>query len=830
MSSRDDNVIVKGKVVEEGYRPSEEALKFIAFIRACDIEDNANPEIHYRLADRFFGTHKRVVIESFRGSSKSSLFEWFVLYIAVTGNVHNFGTVNFLAFVGDSAENGVKSFFRNLDTKIFRSDLLQKYLEVVRKTDGEMEIKNVEGKELLLKGYGMKALALDTVLYGRDGETTIRDCSVGDEIFGADGKLTKIIAKSEVFYKDTYEIILMDGRKIIVSGDHINSVVVREGKKHGTEGKVEYVDRDMTTKEIYDYGLVYKDSKKYKRKASGRAGGRTYNKMTKYTRNNYKFFIRNVAPMEYPERDTAIDPYVVGCTISQKIPDKYLRMSVEQRLALLQGIMDTKGTVMTNDNRERVKIHNNNKNLLLGVMKLVRSLGGKATLTNNSREFTYILEVWLNMVMFRDENRKKNHRLDKDTKVPIVCINKIKDKPTQCIAVDNECKQFIVDDYVRTHNTNIRGVRYKGYRPDMIVLDDVTTNEAMTSKIIQDTINDNFYKAIIPAMHPTKHRIYLIGTPISENDILHQTVNNPTWTVHKFPICEKFPCTKEEFKGNWEDRFPYEAVRELYEMYKASGQLQSFYLEYMLQLTDLSTLLVEEEDIKWFDPTIVYKNKEVYNFYISTDFAVSQQETADYSTIGVWAINSDGGWMLVDAICKRQSMDKTMEDLFRFVQIYNPLSVGIETTGQQLGSLDLIIKEGIRRNIYINVARKIGSKGSGSKGIRPTKDKLSRFIQGVQPRFKAGRVYLPRSEDLIGVNRDLYDAVEELKDELSKLTMAAGIKALKHDDMIDLLNMMSEMEIVAPSGTANYHLDKKTNSWIYDEDEEEEEYVSSCIF
>ena len=174
-------------------------------------------------------------------------------------------------------------------------------------------------------------------------------------------------------------------------------------------------------------------------------------------------------------------------------------------------------------------------------------------------------------------------------------------------------------------------------------------------------------------------------------------------------------------------------------------------------------------------------------------------------------------------------MDKSMEDLFRLHQIYNPLSVGIENTGQQLGSLDLIVKDGIRRNIYINIARKIGAGASASKGIRPTKDKLSRFIQGVQPRFKSGRVYLPRNSDLEGTNKALFDLTVEMKDELSKLTMAAGVKALKHDDAIDLLNQMSEMQLVSPSkfgGENSYN--EKTGEW--EEFDEHDDYTSSTIF
>ena len=91
------------------YIPSDEAMKFIAFIRACNIEDNANAEIHYKLADKFFGKSKQIVIESFRGSAKSTIMLWFLIYAAVNGRVHNFGEVEFIAFVGDSAEMELKT-------------------------------------------------------------------------------------------------------------------------------------------------------------------------------------------------------------------------------------------------------------------------------------------------------------------------------------------------------------------------------------------------------------------------------------------------------------------------------------------------------------------------------------------------------------------------------------------------------------------------------------------------------------------------------------------------------------------------------------------------
>jgi hypothetical protein len=517
------------------YLPSAEAVKFIAFIRACNVEDNANAEIHYRLADKYFSKDRQVLIEAFRGSAKSTMMEWYVIYIAAMGNLYNFGRVEFIAFIGDSMENGTKNFFRNIAGKIDRSELLKDLLTIKRKTDSEMELVNADGIDLNLKGYGA--------------------------------------------------------------------------------------------------------------------------------------------------------------------------------------------------------------------------------------------------------------------------------------------------------STNIRGVRYKGARPDMVILDDITTNDAINSETIQNTINDNFYKSVIPALHPTRYKIFFIGTPISERDIIHQLSTNSKWVVHKFPIATKFPCTKEEFEGNWASRFPYEAVLEKYEMYMEAGKSQDFFQEFMLEITDLTTLLVEEEDIQWYDPSVIKKNKQYYNFYISTDFATSTKKSADYSTIGVWAVSSNNDWLLVDGQCIRQTMQENIDDIFKYAKKWKPLSVGIESSGQQGGFISIMQEMMMKRNIWFTFAKKRGSK---EVGIRPIKDKVHRFTTGVQPKFKQNKIWLPKLELCPAVSPRLGPLVEEMVHELSRFTLAGGVKTLAHDDAIDLLNQLSEMDIYTPSSAEDLTTTEITEDglmWqsIWDDDDDDND-VGSTVF
>lgn len=383
----------------------------------------------------------------------------------------------------------------------------------------------------------------------------------------------------------------------------------------------------------------------------------------------------------------------------------------------------------------------------------------------------------------------------------------------------------------RGMSTNFRGLRSKGgARPTLLIADDVLSSEMMTSEALRNTVNTNWYNSVLPALDPMRHKVIFIGTPISEDDLLAQIKSSGTFRVERYPLCTSFPCPESEFNSIWPDRFSYDYTKDMYKQYEAAGKTAAFYMEYLLEVTDLTSRLVDPEDIRWYDPDQIAKNKSNYNYYISTDFATSTKKSADYSAIAVWAINANGDWMLVDGVCVRQTMQDNLEDLFRLVQKWKPISVGIESSGQQGGFISILEDMMFKRNVWFNLARKRGSK---EPGIRPTGDKTSRFVTGVQPMFKQGKVWLPRGELVEKKNTKLYGLLTELENELSKFTLAGGEKKLLHDDAIDTLNQLSEMEIWLPSEAAEEeHVDGHVNDdgEIWWPEPKSNDYDGSTIF
>lgn len=333
--------------------------------------------------------------------------------------------------------------------------------------------------------------------------------------------------------------------------------------------------------------------------------------------------------------------------------------------------------------------------------------------------------------------------------------------------------------------TGLRGTKIFGKRPPLAILDDLISDDDARSQTSMESIKDTVYKGVNFALDPTRRKIIFNGTPFNKDDIMIEAVESGAWDVNVWPVCEKFPCTREEFVGAWEDRFTYDFILEQYENAVALGKVSGFMQELMLRISSEEERLVQDAEIRWYKRQTLLDNRNAYNFYITTDFATTESQHSDFSVISVWALNYNGDWFWVDGICAKQDMGKTINDLFRLVQEYKPQGVGIEISGQQGAFIKWIQEQQLARNIWFTLS---SSEKSGTPGIRPVLNKLTRFNQ-VVPLFKAGKIFWP----------------EEMKSSIIiahflgqiKLATFKGLKG--KDDCIDTISMLMYLNAWKPS-------------------------------
>lgn len=343
---------------------------------------------------------------------------------------------------------------------------------------------------------------------------------------------------------------------------------------------------------------------------------------------------------------------------------------------------------------------------------------------------------------------------------------------------------FVVKGYGA--KTGVRGVSELNQRPKLAFLDDLLSDDDARSATVIAAIEDTVHKAIKYALHPKHNKIIWNGTPFHSADPLYKAVESGAWDVNVYPVCERFPCERADFRGSWEDRFDYDYVLNEYETALLQNQVSSFNQELMLRIMSDEDRLIQEQDLRYYDYSMIEHLIPAMNVYVTTDFATSEKQSADFSTGNAWGYNSNGDWFWLNGFCKRQTMDKNINDLFNLVQNYHPLGVGIEVSGQQGGFIPWIKKEMILRKTFFTIA---SSNNGGKEGLRPTTDKMQRFNVTV-PLFKAGKVFFP--ESLPG-NFALQEMLHELR-----LVSIAGFKS-KKDDQLDNISQLPLLNAYTPT-------------------------------
>lgn len=150
------------------------------------------------------------------------------------------------------------------------------------------------------------------------------------------------------------------------------------------------------------------------------------------------------------------------------IPDIYKNGSIDQRLDLLAGLVDSDGYVSSNGS---LSISTSSVRLACDIQELVWSLGGCARITTKNPTYTYNGELrnghisYNVAIKYQDPQRlsylkRKKDRLPvnyqyKDLKLTVKSIELIRQAEAQCIMVDDPDHLYITNNYVVTHNTVI---------------------------------------------------------------------------------------------------------------------------------------------------------------------------------------------------------------------------------------------------------------------------------------------------------------------------------------------------------------------------------------
>jgi deoxycytidine triphosphate deaminase len=311
-----------------------------------------------------------------------------------------------------------------------------------------------------------KALALDTPVPTPDGWRTIGDLEPGDWVFSPSGREVPVIDVSEVLIgRPCHEVVFSGGTTVVADAGHLWRVRTHDDPPHRR--------RILTTEQLAQ---------------SVRRG------------TGYRWRLDQCRPIQYEERELPIDPYVLGVCVagdqpfprelervgaaatggytansslsstlrrlgvlgSKHIPREYLEASVQQRRALLEGLMDTDGYV---DTLGRCDITTVDRNLAEQYAELIASLGHRpviatktATLYGKVCGLRHEVTFTPREIVFRLPRKRARQLLTQrfNRGRSIVAVRPVDSVPVRCIQVGTDDGMFLITRrFIPTHNSSL---------------------------------------------------------------------------------------------------------------------------------------------------------------------------------------------------------------------------------------------------------------------------------------------------------------------------------------------------------------------------------------
>lgn len=308
-------------------------------------------------------------------------------------------------------------------------------------------------------------------------------------------------------------------------------------------------------------------------------------------------------------------------------------------------------------------------------------------------------------------------------------------------------------------NMKVRGLKYRNFRPDLVICDDLENDEMVESKERREKLARWFNGALLPSLAP-QGKVVVIGTILHYDSLLNNLVDEKRYTGWTKKVYRAIM----DGQALWPEHLNLSQLQVIKENYMREGQGFLFYQEYMNDPVSDEFRKFKFEKIKFFDPK-EQEGKQL-NVYMAIDRAYSMEKTSDFTGIVVVGVDSDNRWYILDSERFKGTEKALIEKIFDLKAFYSPLKVGIEQRSYQYTLKPTLDEEMRRRNNFFTV-EELKDLGK-SKALR---------IESLLPRYEAGGVFFRKDQD-------------EIIDELT--TFPRG----QYDDLIDALAYVSGMAAV----------------------------------
>jgi len=268
----------------------------------------------------------------------------------------------------------------------------------------------------------------------------------------------------------------------------------------------------------------------------------------------------------------------------------------------------------------------------------------------------------------------------------------------------------------------VRGLKWRGKRPDLIVGDDLENDEIVMNPERREKFRRWLMNALIPCGSDTCW-IRIVGTILHLDSALQRLIEDETWE-HLFYRAHDSDYTNIL----WPEQYSKERLTAIRAGYMAQNDPEGYSQEYLNQPVAVENAFFNKDyflDFERDGNKALLPNLE---YFAAADFAISEKEKADYTAILVVGVSPEGIAYVVDARRGRWDAEAIISELIAVQKMWKPNVFTFETAKIDKAIGPFLEREMRRQRIYMNIVK-----------MTPTQSKTMR-ARSIQAMHKSGSI------------------------------------------------------------------------------------------
>lgn len=270
----------------------------------------------------------------------------------------------------------------------------------------------------------------------------------------------------------------------------------------------------------------------------------------------------------------------------------------------------------------------------------------------------------------------------------------ITDAKTDIIVECDDGYQFRI--IARGSEQKIRGRKWRGTRPGLIVFDDMEEDEQVDSPERRTKFRRWFFRAAKQSLRDGG-KIRGHGTILHDDSLLMRLMRNKTWTTRLYKAHESY----DDFSNIlWPEQFPEAKLRGIRAEFEAEQDASGYAQEYLNDPLDSTDRYLRREDF------IGMKGKDYEApkvLHAAIDFALSTKDHANRTSITIGGVDTSNILHFIDQHVDKWDSLQIIDEMFAVQKKHEPEVFHVENGQAWLAIKPVLYKEMRSRNLFINI-------------------------------------------------------------------------------------------------------------------------------